>query len=77
MPHDRYSTWQAEQAGTNSGPTIGQALALFAAIALVLLALIWSPAFATDSGAQPTRPTKPPACAQHFPPTCQEVPRGR
>ena len=77
MADDRYLRWQAEQAGTSRGPSAGAALALFAIIALVLLALIWSPAFATDSGSTPTRPTTPPACAQHFPPTCKEGSRGR
>ena len=77
MADDRYSTWQAEQAGTNHGPTIGQALAMFAAIAVLLLALAWSPLATTGSGDQPTRPTSPPPCAQHFPPTCQEGSHGR
>jgi len=77
MADDRYLTWQAEQAGTHSGPTVAQALAMFAAIALVLLALAWSPLATAQGGGQPTRPTTPPPCAQHFPPTCKEASRGR
>jgi hypothetical protein len=69
--------WAAEQAGTNHGPTIGQVLTMFGAIALLLLALVWSPTFATDRGRQPTRPTTPPPCARHWPPSCEEDARGR
>ena len=50
MADDRYLRWQAEQAGTHSGPTVAQALAMFAAIAVVLLALAWSPLATADSG---------------------------
>jgi hypothetical protein len=80
MADDRWTTWQAEQAGTSSGPSAGAALALFAVVALVLLALVWSPAFATNSGRagqSVTKVTTPPPCAQHFPPTCKEGSRGR
>ena len=73
---DRWSTWQAEYAGTSSGPTVAQVLSLFAAVALIL-GLVLGMAPATDSGGQPTRPTTPPPCARHWPPTCQEVDRGR
>ena len=58
MADDRYLRWQAEQAGTSRGPSAGAALAMFAVIALVLLALIWSPAFATDRGGTSTRPPR-------------------
>jgi hypothetical protein len=71
---DRWTTWQAEQAGTNHGPTIGQALGLFAAIALVLLALAWSPLATAGGGRSMATPsateTTPPPCATHWPPTC-------
>ena len=77
MADDRYLIWQAEQAGTSSGPSAGAALALFAAVALVLLALAWSPLATADSGQASTRPTRPPVCARHFPPTCEEASRGR
>lgn len=72
MPDDRYSMWQAEQAGTSSGPTVAQALAMFAAVALVLLALAWSPLATADSGDSVSRGVEteaPPAggslCDQH------------
>jgi hypothetical protein len=47
---DRWSTWQAEMAGTNRAPSAGAALALFAVVALVLLALLAAPWTTTDSG---------------------------
>jgi hypothetical protein len=75
MAGDRWATWQAEQAGTNHGPTAAGVLRLALLVVLVVLALQAIPT--TDSGDQPTRPTTPPACAQHWPPTCEEVTRGR
>jgi hypothetical protein len=54
---DRYSIWQAENAGTSSGPTIAQVLFLLATITAFLLALAWSP-LATQGG----RPARVQAC---------------
>jgi hypothetical protein len=68
MPDDRWSSWQAEQAGTNHGPSIGSTLLLFAVVALVLLALLATPPTAAERGG---RQVAPPPCAQHFPPTCE------
>jgi hypothetical protein len=36
---DRWTTWQAEQAGTNRGPSIGSVLLLLAVVAALLIAL--------------------------------------
>jgi hypothetical protein len=57
---DRWSSWQAEQAGTNRAPSAGAALALFAAVALVLLTLLAAPWATTDSGQR----LDPPACVE-------------
>jgi hypothetical protein len=57
------------------GPTGSGVLMLAVFVALVVLALQLAPA--TDGGGQPTRPTTPPACARHWPPTCDEGPAGR
>ncbi|HEY6707645.1 MAG TPA: hypothetical protein VJB61_08625 [Actinomycetota bacterium] len=57
---DRWPTWAAEQAGTSSGPTVAQALA----IAVVLLALAWSPLATADSG-QPGQSDQGSLCDQH------------
>ena len=76
MADDRWSTWQAEYAGTSSGPTVAQVLSLFAAVALIL-GLVLGMAPATDSGGQPTRPTTPPPCATVWPSTCEEGSHGR
>jgi hypothetical protein len=45
---DRWTTWQAEQAGTHTGPTTGTVLRL---AVLVLIAVICWQWFTTDSGA--------------------------
>jgi hypothetical protein len=67
--------WAREMSPHHRGPTAHGVLGL--AVVAVLLALALQLAAATDSGARPTPPTQPPACAQHFPPTCPEVSRGR
>ena len=48
MAHDRYSQWQAEQAGTHTLPTGGGVLGL--AVLVVLLVLALQAFGATDSG---------------------------
>jgi hypothetical protein len=63
---DRWSTWQAEQAGSNEGPSIGSTLALFAAITVVLLVLLSGQAVPRHSPPEGTRP-----------PTTTEMPHGR
>jgi hypothetical protein len=72
---DRWPRWAAEQAGTSSGPTGAGVLRLAVLVVLVVLVLQALPA--TDSGGQPPRPTTPPPCAQHWPPTCKEASGGR
>ena len=72
---DRYSYWITEQSPHHRGVTTSAVL--FLAVVAVLLALALQLVPATDSGAQVTRSTRPPACAQHFPPTCKEGSRGR
>jgi hypothetical protein len=72
---DRWLSWQAEYAGTNRLPSIGATLALFALIAIVLLALLGGPtaiAEQTDRGKPPTlcqehagRPGWQEVCARH------------
>lgn len=74
---DRYPRWAAEQAGTHDGPTVAQVLVLFVIVAAVLLALFGGPVATADSGDRPTRSTKPPPCARHFPPTCEDEARDR
>ena len=67
--------WAQEMSPHHRGPTAGGVLRL--AVLAVLVALLLQAWPATDSGGQPTRPTTPPPCAQHWPPTCQEGSRGR
>jgi hypothetical protein len=72
MADDRWLTWQAEQAGTNSAPSIGAVLALLAVVALVLLALLTGPQATASGGGAEAPASTVPACARHWPPTCQE-----
>jgi hypothetical protein len=71
----RYPYWVHEQHPDHRGPTSTKLLML--AVLAVLVSLALQLVAATDSGAQPTPSTRPPACARHFPPTCQEAARGR
>ena len=67
--------WAQEMSPHHRGPTGAGVLRLAVIAVLVALALQLVPA--TDSGGQATRPTTPPRCAQHWPPTCQEPNGGR
>jgi hypothetical protein len=67
--------WAQEMSPHHRGPTGAGVLRLAVLVVLVVLLLQAWPA--TDSGSQATRPIRPPACAQHWPPTCQEGSRGR
>ena len=67
--------WAREMSPHHRGPTGAGVLSLAVVVVLVVLLLQAIPT--TDSGGQPTRPTTPPACARHWPPTCQEVTGGR
>ena len=81
MADDRWTTWQAEMAGTNRDPSIGAVLALLTVVTLLLLALLRWPEATTDSGQvvhlDQAPPSTVPACAQHWPPTCRDAPAGR
>jgi hypothetical protein len=64
--------WAREMSPTHRGPTAGGVLWLAVlAIILVIVLQAWPTAGATSFK---TPPTTPPACAQHWPPTC---PKGR
>ena len=67
--------WAREMSPHHRGPTGAGVLRL--AVLAVLVALVLQLVPATDSGQPVKRSTTPPACARHWPPTCQEVTRGR
>ena len=67
--------WAQEMSPHHHGPTGAGVLALAVVVVLVVLLLQAFPT--TDSGGQATRPTTPPACARHWPPTCEEASGGR
>jgi hypothetical protein len=64
MADDRWTSWQAEMAGTSPLPGIVQALALFAGIALVLVALLAGPQATADGGVPVRQQVDSPACAE-------------
>jgi len=66
--------WAQEMSPYHRGPTGAGVLAL--AVVVVLVVLLFQLA-STTNGGQATRPTTPPRCAQHWPPTCQEPNGGR
>jgi hypothetical protein len=61
MADDSWSSWQAEQAGTSSSPSIGSILLGFAIVAVLLLALLGSAGATTAGGG---RDAGQPACAE-------------
>ena len=67
--------WAQEMSPLHHGPTGAGVLALAVVVVLVVLLLQAVPT--TDSGGQATRPTTPPPCARHWPPTCEEPSDGR
>jgi hypothetical protein len=67
--------WAQEMSPYHHGPTGAGVLSLAVVVVLVVVLLQAFPT--TDSGGQPTRPTTPPACARHWPPSCEESSRGR
>jgi hypothetical protein len=73
---DHLPTWAQEMRPGYRGPTVAGTLGLLAVVTVLLLALLGWPT-ADASGSRTTRPTTPPPCAQHWPPTCQEAARGR
>ena len=75
MSTSRYPYWIEEMSPHHQGPT--GAGVLFLAVVVVLVVVLLQAFPATDSGGQVTRPTTPPPCAQHWPPTCEEASGGR
>jgi hypothetical protein len=75
MPTSPVPLWAQEMSPHHRGPTGAGVLRLAVIVVLVALALQLVPA--TDRGGQTTRPTTPPRCAQHWPPTCKEATGGR
>jgi hypothetical protein len=76
MAAPRYGHWVNDMAPGHRGPSTLGALALFVVAGLLLYALLAGPTATADSG-RAGPPTTPPPCAQHWPPTCEEVPHGR
>ena len=70
---DHLPQWAQEMSPGYRGPTIAGTLGLLAVVTLLLLALLSN---STGTAAK-ERPVTPPPCAQHWPPTCKETPRGR
>jgi hypothetical protein len=64
MPDDHWTTWQQEMSGTNRAPTARGTLALFAIIALVLLALLGGPSAYAEHVEQHSR-HRGSLCAEH------------
>jgi hypothetical protein len=73
---DHLPQWAQEMSPTYRGPTTAGTLALLAVVALVLLALLSGPQATADGGSSQAPASTVPACARHWPPTCQE-PAGR
>lgn len=69
---ERWTTWQAEQAGTNKLPGIWSVFLVLGVLAALALALVAGPTATAEGGDRWTRPTTPPPCARHWPPTCEE-----
>jgi hypothetical protein len=67
--------WAREMSPHHRGPTGGGVLRL--AVVVVLVVLVLQAMSTTGPPESATRPTTPAACAQHWPPTCREVTRGR
>ena len=59
---DRWTTWQAEQAGTHKLPGIWSAFLLFGLLAALALALVAGPTATADSDDRRQAPT---FCAEH------------
>ena len=80
MPGD-YGYWVQDMSPGHRGPTTAGTLALLAVVTLLLLALLGWPEAATDSGQVVHVDQSPastvPACARHWPPTCERATGGR
>jgi len=62
MSNDRWATWQAERAGTNTAPAMRHVFAL--AVAVVVLALILAAGQHQASTPATVRPVDTPVCAE-------------
>jgi hypothetical protein len=69
--------WAQEMSPTYRGPTTAGTLALLAVVALVLLALLSGPQATADGAGGKAPASTVPACARHWPPTCQQPGGGR
>jgi hypothetical protein len=67
--------WAQEMSPHHHGPTGAGVLAL--AVIAVLVVLLLQLGAGTDGGRTTPPPTAPPACARHWPPTCEQASRGR
>jgi hypothetical protein len=79
MPDDRWTTWQAEYAGTNRLPGIWSAFLLFGVLAALALALFAGPTATAQGGEDRRRPT---FCEEHrgqpaWDSICEETARRR
>jgi hypothetical protein len=63
MPDDRWTTWQAEQAGTNKLPGILTMFLVLGLLAALALALVAGPTTATAQGGD--RRQAPTFCEEH------------
>ena len=65
MAADRWSSWQAEMAGTNRLPSVGAVFILFAIITVVLLTLLGGPRAYADRVEQANRGKPSTLCLEH------------
>jgi len=63
MADDRWTSWQAEQAGTNRLPSVRATLLLFAVVTLLLLRALGGPAAVSEWSRADAKP--PTLCAEH------------
>lgn len=78
MAAPRYPYWVEEQSSTYRGPSMSRLLFGLVLVVLVVIAAFGGGSTATTEGGDRwTRPTTPPPCARHFPPTCPEPAAGR
>ncbi len=74
MPGD-YGYWVQDMSPNHRGPTTAGTLLLLAVVTLLLLALLRWPEATADGGQLSSGGQSPastvPACARHFPPTCE------
>ena len=78
---DHLPQWAQEMSPSYRGPTTAGTLLLLAVVTVVLLALLGWPQATTDSDQVSPMGDTPastvPACARHWPPTCERPAGGR